>query len=113
MNKAAKAEFKARYAENWHQISKRARRLTGGKCILCRKGATSVHHAVYRTKEGKSIAGQEIPGVHVFPLCDRCHKIAHSPQNWEWDRRSPALGNRNTPKFYLELRNGWLGAIAR
>jgi hypothetical protein len=52
------------------------------------------------------IAGREVPGVHLFPLCMKHHKLAHSKRNWI-QAQNPVKNNRNTPAFYLQLRMGW------
>ncbi len=105
-------EYNQRYAENWANISRQCRALSGGKCCYpgCQEKATESHHAVYRDKEGL-IAGREIPGVHIFPLCDRHHKEAHWPRNWVRSPHSPEFNNRNSPEFYLKLRKGWLSKL--
>lgn len=100
-------EFDARYSRYWHRISWAARAKTKHKCVLCGHKATQTHHAVYCDKEGRAIAGREIPGAEVFPLCDRCHEIAHDQKNWVRDNKNPVLGNRNTAKFWKKLRKGW------
>lgn len=102
-----KPNFNIRYAANWSEISRSAKMQTGGKCCLCDELATETHHVLYKDKQG-AIAAREIPGVHVFPLCDQHHAIAHTPQNWRKDYRCPELGNKNTPHFYMKLRRGWL-----
>ncbi|MGB3205203.1 MAG: hypothetical protein WBB28_09460 [Crinalium sp.] len=105
------ANYTIRYAANWSELARQAKRLTAGKCCLCDEPATEVHHALYKDKEG-AIAGREIPGVHVFPLCDRHHSNepggAHHRSNWRRDKYRPELGNKNTPSFYTKLRQGWL-----
>lgn len=103
--------FEDRYAENWRKASYEAKKLTNFKCVLCASNCTETHHALYRDKRGM-IAGREIPGVHIFPLCDRCHSVAHSSKNWRRDPVCPELGNRNTPDFYRKLRFGWLAKIS-
>lgn len=105
-------KFDARYADNWHQISRQTKDICGGKCCFlgCTQPATETHHAVYRDKRGP-VAGREIPGVHIFPLCDGHHRLAHAPKNWARHPREPVEFNRNTPDFYLKLREGWKAKI--
>ena len=103
------ADYSIRYAANWTEISAQAKRMTNGSCCYpnCDNPATETHHVLYKDKQG-AIAGREQPGVHVFGLCEEHHQLAHSPRNWRKDYRCPELGNKNTPKFYLLLRQGWL-----
>ena len=106
-------DFEVRYAPNWPDISRLARRLTGDRCILCGDGATETHHALYGDDQG-AIAGREIPGVHVFPLCANCHQGdggAHAPINWYRDMGDPVRGNHQAPAYYRKLRAGWVGMV--
>jgi hypothetical protein len=105
-NNSIEVDYSIRYADNWTDISFQAKFLTGYKCVLCHIKCFETHHALYADKLG-SIAGREIPGVHVFPLCARHHKEAHSRKNWIHSS-NPVLGNRNTVSFYLRLRQGWI-----
>lgn len=108
--------YSDRYADNWPALSKKAKQLTGELCCYpgCINPATEVHHALYCDKQG-AIAGREIAGVHIFPLCDRHHSKerdgAHHWRNWRKDRNQPELGNKNTPKYYLLLRQGWMEKV--
>lgn len=108
------ANYTIRYANNWAEISRQAKQMTDGKCCLCSELATETHHVLYKDKEG-AIAGREIPGVHVFPLCDKHHSSelggAHHRSNWRKDKLHPELGNKNSPSFYLRLRQGWLNKV--
>ena len=99
--------FNSRYAKNWSETSVRTRKATRFRCVLCLQRAHVAHHAAYRKTNGKPISGNERAGVHVFPLCNSCHEIAHRSKNWIWDKENPRLGNRNSPEFYKKLRAGW------
>jgi len=101
-------DYGSRYAENWGTISRFTKDTIGGTCCYpgCPESSTETHHALYKDKEG-AIAGREIPGIHVFPLCDQHHKLAHNRRHWRKDPYKPELGNKNTPSFYLLLRKGW------
>ncbi|WP_375495308.1 hypothetical protein [uncultured Nostoc sp.] len=112
-----KKDYSIRYADNWTEISRECKRLNDYKCCYlgcCRK-AVETHHALYFDKQG-AIAGREIAGVHIFPLCDQHHDEAHSKINWvrypkglpQASHSNPVLSNRNTTRFYLKLRQGWL-----
>lgn len=105
-------DFNKRYAPDWPEISKFARRLTGGKCVLCDRTASETHHAVYCLSDGTPIAGNEVPGLHIFPLCRGCHEEQHLKTNWR-KSRNPALWNHNTPSSWLQLRQGWLYRVGR
>ncbi|WP_414590188.1 hypothetical protein, partial [Scytonema sp. PCC 10023] len=107
-----------RYAPNWGEISLACRKATRRLCCYpdCKKKAIEAHHAVYKDAQGaiaqgavaKPIAGREIPGVHVFALCLKHHKEAHTFRNW---RRGfeppPKLDSANTISFYQKLRKGF------
>jgi hypothetical protein len=97
----------ARYGNEWRETSLRTRKSTNFKCCLCQKRAVLAHHATYKNKRGRSIRNYEKAGIHVFPLCEDCHKIAHLKKNWVWDEANPVLNNQNSPEFYRKLRNGW------
>jgi hypothetical protein len=99
-------DWSKRYAENWPSISRETRRLTKGRCCLCLKKATCVHHCRYRDRQG-AIAGREKPGRDVVPLCGRCHKIAHSKENWIRVKGDRLIGHHNTSKFAAKLRKGF------
>lgn len=119
LTKREATKYNDRYSDNWLSISHRTRRLTKGKCCFpgCQEKASETHHAVYWDNEG-AIAGREIPGVHVFPLCNYHHATdhregAHHSNNWHKDSRNPVLKNRNTPQYYLKLRTGWLEKLGK
>ena len=105
-------DYSARYAENWRAVSWKTRRLARHRCCFpgCSDRSTETHHSVYQDKDGV-IRGREVPGVHVFPLCDRHHKIAHISRNWRRDQKNPETDNRNTPEFYRLLRRGWVAIV--
>ncbi len=105
-------DYSARYAENWGIISLRTRRLAKWRCCYpgCDRRSTETHHSVYRDKDGL-VRGREVPGVHVFPLCDKHHKIAHRRRHWIRDRKNPETDSRNTPEFYRLLRQGWVAIV--
>lgn len=101
-------DWKKRYADNWHQVRAQAKELTHNRCCLCFRKAKEVHHCRYRDRRG-AIAGREVPGIDVFPLCASHHKQAHHPKNWVRDRRNPVLGHHNTEVFARKLKRGfWL-----
>ncbi|MEH1788382.1 MAG: hypothetical protein V7L23_23060 [Nostoc sp.] len=110
-------DYSIRYADNWAEISKECKRLNNYKCCYsgCNQKSAETHHALYFDKQGV-IAGREIAGVHIFPLCDQHHDEAHSKINWvrypkglpQASHSNPVLSNRNTTRFYLKLRQGWL-----
>ena len=110
-NGRVSSDYSIRYADNWSEISLQAKLLSKYRCCFlgCRSKCSETHHALYSDKMGL-IAGREIPGVHVFPLCDRHHKEAHSRRNWIRSH-DPVSGNRNTAAFYLQLLQGWREAV--
>ncbi len=102
-------KFSERYSDKWKTKAKEARERTNYRCCLCMRKSNylEVHHAVYCNKKNKRIAGYEMIGVHIFPLCERCHQIAHLPENWIKDGNNPVLKNRNTVKFYRIIVNNF------
>lgn len=63
------------------------------------------HHAYY-FDAGGAIAGREIPGIDVFPVCAECHKpILHDPTKW-FGVADP-LSRRNMPRVIKTLRANW------
>lgn len=106
-----------RYAQNWGEISKRCRQRVNYRCCYsgCDERAIETHHAAYSDERG-AIAGREIGGIHVFPLCrihhSRRHKEgAHHRRNWKHDFDNPVLGSGNSEKYLLKLRDGWISKI--
>lgn len=100
--------FEKRYAQNWTTDFRRGiHQSVGGVCIHCKKEKSKeIHHAHYKDRRG-AIAGREKPGVDLFPLCQKCHGIAHSKGNWIKDKTDPVLGNRNADKFLNQLEDNW------
>lgn len=106
---------KTQKRRTWQEISIEAKSLTGWKCCYpgCQHKASATHHACYQDKNG-AIEGREIPGVHVFPLCDSHHddrenpESAHHPANWYSGMLSGArLDARNRIEYYKLLVKGW------
>lgn len=103
------ANFDGRYdGEMWPLILPIAHRGTGGICACCCAAQSKeVHHLRYKDEHG-AIAGREVPGVDVVPVCLDCHiPICHDPENWITDKRNPKLNNRNTPEFAKFLRDNY------
>lgn len=95
--------YELRYSPNWPTISRKCRKSLKGKCTLCQNNSTQTHHAFYGLL-GIPIAGwAEVPGWSIFPLCDDCHTVAHTPANYHKDRQNPVTGNRNRFWFWLLL----------
>ncbi len=101
-------DWSLRYPNNWAEISWKCRESTNFQCCLCGDGATQTHHALYTYRDGKVIADFRGIGSYLFPLCNDCHQIAHHPFNYRKDSKNPVLGNKNSPRFYKLLRDGWL-----
>lgn len=97
------------YAPNWSTISRRTRNMTANRCANCwHRQATETHHMMYIDLLG-AIAGREIPGWHVVPLCQTCHDCkhrrpgsAHHKSVWRYGDRQ--LDNHNTLLYRLVLR---------
>jgi hypothetical protein len=110
--------FNDRYRGNWSSIAKRTRRLVFDRCILNPfHRAAAVHHLRYRDWRG-TIAGREIPGWDVVPLCRNCHGIVHRKTLWYSAPINPKTNNRQRWRalwrlrlrfwgWWLFLRGGW------
>ncbi|MFO8040046.1 MAG: hypothetical protein R6U67_11430 [Sodalinema sp.] len=111
MSASRQKSFKNRYRGNWHTIATRTRRFSRNRCILNPfHKAEAVHHLRYRDIRGK-IAGREVPGWDVVPLCRRCHGRVHRKQHWYSAKRHPALNNRQHWGVLWRLRlRFWLWA---
>lgn len=64
---------------HWQCIRQETIELYNGRCWKCgtTKERLQCHHLVYRDKDGSSILGKEVPGVHVVPVCRNCHQHLH------------------------------------
>lgn len=100
-----------RHPTRWRTTKLWARQLTNDRCVRCLNKASAVHHAFYGLWLlgilFLPIAGVELPGWQVFPLCDRCHSnrpgCAHNLKNYRISRRSRWL-NHNTLIYTWYLR---------
>ena len=101
--------YQNRYTQDWYLKARKAREAVNNHCCLClkRHKYLEVHHVVYCSKKKEKIAGNEKIGVHIFPLCESCHNIAHLPTNWIRDYSNPVLKNHNTVPFYKQLVTGY------
>jgi len=96
--------FEDRYRGNWGKIARRTRRLVFDRCILNPlHPAAAVHHLRYRDWRG-AIAGREIPGWDVVPLCRTCHGRVHRQALWFSAPRQPQLNNRQRWQVLWRLR---------
>jgi len=93
-----------RYSPQWGRIQKAAMAATDRKCCLCNREAVLVHHARYSDWRG-AIAGRELTGVDIFPVCKNCDRQCHSKENWvvPFAKRDRVLGSRNTDRFRRQL----------
>ena len=97
---AAKVKYDDRYAGDYKYTCAITHAATGGLCswCLCRP-SKEIHHVRYRDSLG-AIAGREVPGIDVFPVCCVCHRSAcHSKLYWVHVPKQPELNNHNTPEF--------------
>lgn len=100
-------KYKRRYAANWQSIAHQARKATKNRCCNCLiREVDEVHHAYYQDEEG-AIAGREVPGVSVFPLCNPCHDRMHRSDRWYEDPFDPVLRNCNRWNVVMSLRANW------
>ncbi|MBW4422287.1 MAG: hypothetical protein KME13_24250 [Myxacorys californica WJT36-NPBG1] len=101
------------HKRKWKHTAKRTKQLTRNRCCMCGAKAVEVHHAFYgfRLLLTLPIAGFEIPGWQLFPLCDRCHSnskgCAHHVGNYCVSKFSSWL-NCNRYGYLWRLRIGFL-----
>lgn len=100
-----------RYGDDYHEICRASHQATGSICCVCLTQATPEkpnrnHHSCYRDEYGL-IKDREIPGYHVYSVCEDCHiPICHAPENWnKYDDRSY---NCNTEEFIGVLQLGFM-----
>lgn len=100
--------YSRRYADNWGKICYAARRATKEKCCLCNCRAAEVHHVRYRDCRG-AIAGREVPGRDVFPLCKFHHERVHKKDAWTVEQYAlhGVLGNCQKPRWVRKLKRGF------
>ena len=106
--KLKKVTFDDRYDDRyWKQICAIAHRSTKGTCCYCLcRPSVEVHHIRYQDSYG-AIAGRELPGLDVFPVCQDCHGDLHSSQHWVKDLDSPVLGNHQKVETVEILAMGY------
>lgn len=94
------------YDPHWPAISKRARRLARGRCVLCLwRRSRHVHHVRYKDIFGQLIAGRERPGWDVFPVCVKCHGVLHRSDRYHEHRNRN--DNRNDRRTVARLVLLW------
>lgn len=100
-----------RHPTRWRTTIIWARQLTNDRCVRCLDEADAVHHAFYGFwligVLFLPIAGVELPGRQVFPLCDRRHSnrpgCAYNLKNYRVSKRS-SWRNHNTLAYVWYLR---------
>ena len=86
-----------RYVGNWKQIAKASHKAVKRTCCLCRKSKSQeAHHVRYRDWKG-AIAGRELPGVDVFPVCLLCHERLHRADAWTQSWKNPVQATNKNP----------------
>jgi 5-methylcytosine-specific restriction endonuclease McrA len=103
-----------RYGQNHQMIARMTHQATNSHCCLCYEanGDNQAHHAFYRDDFGK-VRDRELPGVHIFSLCPKCHLLAHDrlegikSDNWLFDDNDKSY-SKNSDVFYARLRYGFL-----
>lgn len=107
LSRSSKA-FDDRYdATFWTDICALAHRTVNGICCHCMARASQeVHHVRYSDEHG-AIAGREIPGEDIFPLCQQCHGLHHTKRYWIKSKVNPALNNRATDDAIELLKNNY------
>ena len=111
--KAGQPDWDSRYADNWRKICAIAHQATGGMCCLCLVSRSEVvHHVRYRDKRG-AIAGREVAGRDVFPVCGStnkpgtCHFRLHQPDAWIHAKGDALLGNHQRSEWVKKLKIGY------
>ncbi len=91
-----------KYPDDWDRISVYVKnKLSHRRCSYCWiNESEETHHSLYRIcyfiKPKKWASG-----VFLFPLCKRCHSIAHQKNNWR--RYNNEIYNKNSFIFWLKL----------
>jgi hypothetical protein len=104
---------KSKYQKRYHPhryppIVRFAHLSIGGICCWClAKPSEEIHHVRYKDQYG-AIAGREIPGVDIFPVCIKCHDSeCHSKENWVIAKVKPELNNHSTEDAVERLKIGY------
>lgn len=93
---------KEKYPEDWTSISLFVRnKLPFERCSYCWiNKSEETHHSLYRIcyfiKPRKWASG-----IFLFPLCKKCHLIAHRQINWK--QYNNEIYNKNNFIFWLKL----------
>lgn len=97
----ANLDWDVRYPPNWFEIRTLTHQLTGHRCCIC-KTARSVeaHHSRY-------LWLKDAPGVNIFPLCLKCHRLSHSSKYWRKHKGNPLWRSANTPEWEAKLQQGF------
>ena len=110
-----KKAYASRYGNDWKNISRITRALTGGGCCYpgCRAKAISTHHVNY--------VRPYVPLENVFGLCGKHHgtdgkhrkldkphpDAAHHPNNWDKGSRDKNYQDaHNKPAYLKKLKLG-------
>jgi len=111
--KAGQPDWDSRYADNWRKICAIAHQATGGICCCCLVSRSEVvHHVRYRDKRG-AIAGREVAGRDVFPVCGStnkpgtCHFRLHQSDAWIHAKGDALLGNHQRSDWVKKLKLGY------
>jgi len=103
-SKSTGAPLDFRYGKGWEQLS-RDFRLACPKCCYClKKDAKLTHHVQYVDEYGRLLLDDVILGVHVYTMCDGCHRIVHSFANYVISSEGKQFNhNRQVVKDKLKL----------
>ena len=94
-----------RYPENWQAISRQAKIICPVCCYCLKSPSEETHHTRYSDDKGLLLDRAEI-GIDLIPLCLRCHKIMHNPNNYVIVKSNDSL-NHNTEDIIFRLKFGF------
>lgn len=108
----AEPDWDARYSKAWNfgDVRRRIHAKTGRRCCWCHVARSEeCHHGEYQNPLFGQTRNNEVAcaGVSIFPVCKRCHKVLHKPENWRYDKADVVFGSGNTKEVLRRLRQGF------
>ena len=104
LKKKPKLDYSVRYGSNYVGQSANAwnkHQELGNICVCClKRKAKELHHTSYGGKPLSRLYD------NWFPVCLRCHQIAHKKKNWVISKENPVWKNRSTEEFKKRLELG-------
>jgi hypothetical protein len=99
--KQPQLDYSVRYGSNYageSAIAWKKHQKLNNLCVCClKKKAKELHHTSYGGKPLSRLYD------NWFPVCLRCHQVAHKKVNWKQCRKDPVWNNRSTVEFKRRL----------